>query len=170
MNWKKRITYSLYRIQQKVAMTRQESYALATILSLLLLGTLLKSIQKRTFLFDSDIYAETDSLFEAATLAMKERARIQDSLSSEEVHTASIDSITVKSVLLASGKVNINTATREELERLPRIGPAMAQRILTYRQTHGPFRKIEDLVNVKGIGPKTLDRLKDKVSLDPSGL
>ena len=150
-------------------MTRQESYALATLLSLLLLGTLVKSIQKRTFLFDSDIYAETDSLFEAATLEMKEKIRLQDSIHAVEESRAPADSVSLKDVLFSGGKVNINTASQEELERLPRIGPAMAQRILTYRQTHGPFKKIEDLVNIKGIGPKTLDRLKDKVSLDPSG-
>ncbi len=149
-------------------MTRQESYALATILSLLLLGTVLKSIQKRTLLFDTDIYAETDSLFEAATLEMKERARIQDSLNAVEAHAASVDSVTIKDVLFAGGNININTASQEELERLPRIGPAMAQRILTYRQTHGPFKNVDDLTNVKGIGPKTLDRLRDKVTLDPS--
>lgn len=165
MNWKKRITYTFYRIQQKAAMTRQESYALATLLSLLLLGTLLKSIQKKTFLFDSDIYAETDSLFEAATIEMKERIRLQDSLIAAEENVASTGGVTVKDILFA-GKVNINTASQEELERLPRIGPAMAQRILTYRQTHGPFKKIEDLINIKGIGPKTLERLKDKVTLN----
>jgi len=165
VNWKKRITYTFYRIQQKAAMTRQESYALATLLSLLLLGTLLKSIQKKTFLFDSDIYAETDSLFEAATIEMKERIRLQDSLIAAEENVASTGGVTVKDILFA-GKVNINTASQEELERLPRIGPAMAQRILTYRQTHGPFKKIEDLINIKGIGPKTLERLKDKVTLN----
>ncbi|MBX2819857.1 MAG: ComEA family DNA-binding protein [Rhodothermaceae bacterium] len=99
---------------------------------------------------------------------MKERARIQDSLNAVEAHAASVDSVTIKDVLFAGGNININTASQEELERLPRIGPAMAQRILTYRQTHGPFKNVDDLTNVKGIGPKTLDRLRDKVTLDPS--
>lgn len=48
--------------------------------------------------------------------------------------------------------VNINTATAAELELLPHIGPAMAQRIIAYREAHGPFARIEDLQNVEGIG------------------
>jgi len=50
-------------------------------------------------------------------------------------------------------RVNINTASAAELETLPHIGPAMAQRIIAYRETHGPFAQIEDIQNVEGIGP-----------------
>lgn len=55
--------------------------------------------------------------------------------------------------------ININTASQSELELLPRIGPAMATRIIEYRDQHGPFRRAEDLDRVKGIGPKTLEKL-----------
>lgn len=55
--------------------------------------------------------------------------------------------------------LNVNTATAEELERLPRIGPVLARRIIEYRETHGPFRRIEELEAVPGIGPKTLEEL-----------
>jgi len=55
--------------------------------------------------------------------------------------------------LPAAARVNINTATAAELETLPHIGPAMAQRIIAYRETHGPFAQIEDIQNVEGIGP-----------------
>jgi competence protein ComEA len=48
--------------------------------------------------------------------------------------------------------VNINTASAVELETLPHIGPAMAQRIIAYREAHGPFEQIEDIQNVEGIG------------------
>jgi len=63
------------------------------------------------------------------------------------------------------GKLNINTATREQLMSLPGIGPAFGKRIVEYRQQHGQFTKIEDLMNVKGLGPKRFDKIKDKVTI-----
>lgn len=56
-------------------------------------------------------------------------------------------------------RMNLNTATASQLERLPRIGPTMAGRIIAYRTTHGPFQRVEELINVKGIGEKTLAQL-----------
>ena len=56
--------------------------------------------------------------------------------------------------------VNINTATARELEALPGIGEVIAQRIIDYRNAHGPFRSVDELINVKGIGEKKLADLK----------
>lgn len=55
--------------------------------------------------------------------------------------------------------VNINTATAEELEALPGIGPAIAERIVTYREEHGGFYDVTELTEVSGIGEKTLQNL-----------
>ena len=60
----------------------------------------------------------------------------------------------------APASININTATATELEALPGVGLAMAARIIEYRQKVGGFKKIEDLMNVKGIGEKTFLNLK----------
>ncbi|MBA7672906.1 ComE operon protein 1 [subsurface metagenome] len=68
--------------------------------------------------------------------------------------------------LMAAEKVNLNTATLEELMTLERIGPKYAQRIIDYRVTHGPFEKIEDIMKVKGIGPKTFDANKDVITVE----
>jgi competence protein ComEA len=57
-------------------------------------------------------------------------------------------------------KVDINSADWPELVVLPDIGETLARRIVDYRQTHGPFRSLEDLGNVRGIGPKTLDGIR----------
>jgi competence protein ComEA len=64
-----------------------------------------------------------------------------------------------------SGKVNINTATVAQLDTLPRIGPAIAQRIIDYRTTNGPFQTIEEIQNVRGIGPATFEQLKDLITV-----
>lgn len=61
--------------------------------------------------------------------------------------------------------VNLNTATAEQLETLPRIGPAMSQRILDYRAEHGAFTSIEQLKDISGIGDATFAGLKDRVTL-----
>ena len=58
-------------------------------------------------------------------------------------------------------KVNINKAGMDELISLPYIGEVKARAIIAYRDEHGPFKTPEDLLNVKGIGPKTLERIKD---------
>jgi competence protein ComEA len=64
-----------------------------------------------------------------------------------------------------NGKININTANLEQLKTLPRIGDALGQRIIDYRETSGPFRDIKDINNVSGIGDKMLESLKDKITV-----
>lgn len=65
-----------------------------------------------------------------------------------------------------TAKININKATVEELSTLKYIGAEYAQKIVEYREKNGPFKKIEDILMVDGIGPKTLEANKDKITLN----
>ncbi|MFZ5916797.1 MAG: helix-hairpin-helix domain-containing protein [Chloroflexota bacterium] len=64
-----------------------------------------------------------------------------------------------------SGPINLNTATIEQLDALPGIGPAIAQRIVDYRQANGPFATPEDIMNVKGIGQATFEKLQNQITV-----
>ena len=67
----------------------------------------------------------------------------------------------------ASGvKVNINTADVAALDLLPGIGPALAQRIVDYRQAQGPFLRIEDIMEVPGIGPGTFEKIRELITTE----
>lgn len=84
-------------------------------------------------------------------------------------HTSSSQTQAQGSVAGASKQraaiINLNTATQAELESLPGIGPVIATRIIDYRTQHGGFKSVGELEAVKGIGPKTLEKLKPLVSV-----
>lgn len=67
---------------------------------------------------------------------------------------------------ISRGLININTASQAELETLPGIGPALAQRIIEYRELHGGFPTIEDLQNVSGIGPAVFEDIRDLITVE----
>jgi competence protein ComEA len=77
-----------------------------------------------------------------------------------------INLLVAPAFLMAAEKINLNTATLVELMTLDRIGPKYAQRIIDYRETYGPFEKIEDIMKVKGIGQKTFEANKDKITVE----
>ncbi len=64
-----------------------------------------------------------------------------------------------------AGIVNINTAPAADLEQLPGIGARTAARIVEYRQKNGPFKKIEELMNVRGVGEKNFLKLKAQITI-----
>jgi comEA protein len=68
----------------------------------------------------------------------------------------------------SDGKVNINTAAPEQLQKLSGVGPQLARRIVEYRRQHGPFASPRDITAVRGIGEKTYQRLRDAIMVDSS--
>lgn len=75
-------------------------------------------------------------------------------------------SVSTSSSVAPDGIVNINTGTLADLDTLPGIGPAIAQRIIDYRDANGPFATIEDIMNVSGIGPVTFDKIKNRITVN----
>lgn len=65
----------------------------------------------------------------------------------------------------ATAPVNLNTATVEQLATIPGVGPKMAERIIDYRQKNGGFKKVEDLMNVSGVGEKSFLKMKPLITV-----
>jgi comEA protein len=116
---------------------------------------IINSYKPNPFTFD---YKNEDSLF----------ARISAQpavLKEEKIHKLSYRRLPEeKTQQIGIHQIDLNSASSEELQTLPRVGPAMAARILEYRRAHGRFSKTEDLMKVKGIGKKTFERIKPYLS------
>jgi competence protein ComEA len=105
--------------------------------------------------------ANTTVLNLAAYVADGERIYVPLSIPTEE-RAMSTDPIQTSGY----GLININTASQAELEKLPGIGPVTAQNIITYRDTNGRFASIEAILDVPGIGPKTLEEIQQLICVE----
>jgi len=101
----------------------------------------------------------------AVNLAMK----LVDGMKVYVPYKVGRDSSSIQGVSQKEGKdtlvVNVNMASQKELESIPGIGPVLASRIIEYRNSHGPFSSYEDLLNVSGIGKKTLEKIKPYIQV-----
>jgi competence protein ComEA len=79
--------------------------------------------------------------------------------------SAADNATTSASTATAKKTVNVNTASTDELARLPRVGPSLAGKIVAHREQNGPFKRTEDLMEVKGIGEKMFTLLKPYLSV-----
>jgi competence protein ComEA len=78
---------------------------------------------------------------------------------------SSVSVMAQKPAPASTEKVNLNTATSEQLQSIPGIGPSTAKSILDYRAKVGKFSKIEEVINVKGIGEKKFQKIKDRLAV-----
>ncbi len=158
----------IYQLQQRVAITKQESTVILVLVLLFGVGLTTRHLQRQPVPVPEEVYAETDRLFEegaslvtiaAASVAVAEALPFAEVGAPDEAETAERPRYASKKKALPPSRMNLNTATASQLERLPRIGPKMAARILAYREAHGGFRSVEELVQVRGIGEKTLAKM-----------
>jgi len=99
--------------------------------------------------------------------AMSERSVLPQSLGVQDPALAAQHAPEI-GTLSAIKRIDVNSANAAELDLLPGIGPALASRIITERQENGAFGSVEDLARVKGIGPKTVEKLRDRVIVSES--
>jgi competence protein ComEA len=106
--------------------------------------------------------ADKESVNLAAKLSDEDFIKIPSKIAG---NNAANSAGTVSTLSSENGKININSASKEQLEELPRIGEAIAQRIIDYRENNGRFKDIKDIMNVSGIGEKIFENIKDKITV-----
>ena len=111
---------------------------------------------------EMDFHAEENETLEASEHRLHETTAVLEQ-EQREAPEASEQELQEQSA--TNDKINLNTATLEELDSLPGIGPATAQKIIEYRETWGGFAVPEEILNVKRIGEKTYEKLKDKITV-----
>ena len=177
----------LYRLQNRIGLAAPEGTAGLVILIALAVGTVARYVQAHAAPVAPDLYTSSDAAFEEANRASEtgEGLILPVALASSVPEPVVVDveladssevapepeaepapSPARRSSRPAPARTGINTASVAELDRLPGIGPALAGRILAYRQQHGRFSRAEQLIEVKGIGPKTFEKMKPWVVVD----
>jgi len=142
-------------------LTRQERLVIQLLALFFVVGTAIHLIREKTG--PDNTLEISGNLGEASDF--KIRAEKVDSVYFSEQQTPEPEVI-LPPVASENQKIDLNQATLEELMRLPKIGEVTAQRIIDYRAAHNVFTSSDELMNVKGIGEKTLERIKNEVSIE----
>lgn len=139
----------LYRLQQRLSITRREGVAVLTLMVLFVTGLTVQHWKRRRvppLSPDSLVAQPVDSSADVLPDQPGSAPSQQDAPSRQD-------------------PLNVNHASREELQTLNGIGPALSDRILEYRTTVRPFQRIQELQRVRGIGPKTLADLRPTITV-----
>lgn len=165
--------HRLYRLQQRLAITTPEASALLFLAAVLLTGFAARHFQAQATPFEASYYAELQADF-----AARSQAPLPVSVADSTGETTQADAVAEDAVAEAApgarasrGKeppvrMNLNTASSRLLQRLPRVGPKTAERIIAYREAHGPFTRASHIVRVRGIGPKTFEKMEPYLFVD----
>ena len=173
-----------HRLLQRISLTRNEAMALTGLSVLLVIGMVVRAVQQEAVMVSPDAYAELDRLFfersvrsdslEAGTgvTARQPASGVADTLGRERMgpgrvpqalHVEDVPANAADASTSVVMRIDINRASAAEWESLPRIGPKIAERILAFRAAQGPFLAVDDLQQVRGIGEKTLERIRPHV-------
>lgn len=137
----------LYHLQQRLSITRHESLAILTLTILFLTGLTVRHLQEQ----------------QVPPVAVDSLIVQSNSLPSDSTDPSASSPPSPS----ADDPINLNTASVEVLQALPGIGPSLSERIDAYRSTQRPFQRVEELQRVRGIGAKTLARLRPLVYVAP---
>ena len=151
-------------LQQKVGFTRTEAIAILTLSGTFLVGLGIRSYlsaQKQQNHAEQQFdYSKVDSAY-----ASRSGLSFHDSITQHQTplpsspHTNAGEKVAGKTAPVHNS-IDINVATKSQLMNLPGIGASFAERIIDYRKTHGTFASVDELLNVKGIGKKKLEKLR----------
>lgn len=146
----------LDKFNRALGFTQTESRVVIFLVAAFLAGSVVK-FYKNTYSLQKEFdYTAADSEFVARSRSIGETDSSGADVYEQRNDTASSR---VTGEAGSARAININNATKEELVSLPGVGEAIAERIILYRKEHGAFRSVNELVNVKGIGKKKLDRI-----------
>jgi len=138
--------------------TKREKHVILFLVCTLILGYGVKLYQ------GSHLYDDFKPVASIEKESFEKKARLAYDTSKRKGLNSS-ESSTENDSKLQIEIININTAEKQNLVKLPKIGPVTAERIIRFRDDYGPFKSFDDLLKVKGIGPKTLEKLKPQITL-----
>ena len=113
-----------------------------------------------TSLNESVLTADTN------VLSQEEKIRLQEKIKSAENNENADKKKSKKELALKGVMININTASKEELMKLPGVGESMAEKIMLYRTSHNGFKKPEEIMKIKGIGKKKFEKIKPYITVN----
>lgn len=154
---------------EKLRITPHERRAVVALLVLFFMLTGMKYLVKNVPKYDEEYYREIERFFRKKTREMKQRrAAVLSRYQPRKIPGTNIADTTARDTTgnPVVEKVNINEAGLQVLKTLPGIGPVYAKRIVEYRQNNGLFKETEDLLNIKGIGKKRLEKLEPFIKIN----
>ena len=136
-------------------LTSDQRRAVLITIIIITIAAIIQWLQPHFYIPDALDYSESDSIF----YRLSSQNHIKYT-----IHQTDIEQKSKKNNITKSkpdpGTIDLNSATQKDLEKLPRVGPKTAQRILNYRKTKGRFNSNKELMEVKGIGPKTFQKIQ----------
>lgn len=164
---------------EALKISRKERIGVSVLVTVLLILMAANALIPQYQPYDDEYYAKLEEAFKTRSEALKKKeeailARYQPEATVTETVQSSVDTVIHDTLGLEAmepeanvggTKINVNTADAKRLQTLPGIGPAYAARIIEYRENNGPFKTYEELLKIRGIGKKRLEKLLPFIQL-----